>query len=304
MNVYSNSLFFRNEIMTTVILQGVLLTEAEAESCTNVLAGTRTVYPLYDVIETQMSAEECQPLVNALREGSDIDINIMPSDFKANEVKLLVTDMDSTLINIECVDEIADFINVKPQVSAITEAAMRGEIDFETSLRQRVALLKGLDVSALEQVYEQRLQLNPGAEEMLATLKQNGIKTALVSGGFTFFTERLKARLGLDFTMANVLGEENGRLTGEVVGEICGAQSKADFLLAHCELLGITPNQVIAMGDGANDLLMMEAAGLSIAYHAKPTVQAQADTAFNHTHLEGVIGLLQLSEVSCLKFES
>jgi phosphoserine phosphatase len=147
----------------------------------------------------------------------------------------------------------------------------------------------------LETVYEQRLQLNPGAEVMLAGLKQLGIKTALVSGGFTFFTERLQKRLNLDFTQANLLGEADGKLTGEVVGDICGAQAKADFLLARCKDLNIQPNQTIAMGDGANDLLMMAEAGLSIAYHAKPKVQEQANTALNFCGLEGVLGLLQQS---------
>ena len=201
--------------------------------------------------------------------------------------------MDSTLISIECVDEIADFINAKPQVSAITEAAMRGEIDFETYLRQRVALLKGLEVSVLEQVFEQRLSLNPGAKTMLEGLQHKGIKTALVSGVFTFFTERLQQQLGLDYTFANVLAEQNGKLTGEVEGDICGAQAKADFLLQQCQRLGISPSQTIAMGDGANDLVMMKEAGLSIAYHAKPAVQAQAMTHLNHCGLEGVLGLLQ-----------
>ncbi|MCL4133625.1 UNVERIFIED_CONTAM: hypothetical protein GTU68_059275 [Idotea baltica] len=202
--------------------------------------------------------------------------------------------MDSTLISIECVDEIADFIHAKPQVSAITEAAMRGDIDFETSLRQRVALLKGLDVSVLEKVFEQRLTLNPGAKIMLSTIKQQGIKTALVSGGFTFFTERLKQQLGLDYTLANVLSERNGKLTGEVEGEICGAKAKADFLLGQCQVMGLSASQTVAMGDGANDLLMMQEAGLSIAYHAKPTVQSQATTRLNYCGLEGVLGLLQL----------
>ena len=170
---------------------------------------------------------------------------------------------------------------------------MRGDIDFETSLRQRVALLKGLDTSVLERVYEERLKLNPGAEIMLKGLKIKGIKTALVSGGFTFFTERLKEQLGLDYTMANVLTEKNGKLTGEVSGAICGAQAKADFLITQCEKLGISTSQVVAMGDGANDLSMMKEAGLSVAYHAKPKVQSGADVVLNYCGLEGVLGMLQ-----------
>ncbi len=276
-----------------LILQGQQLTVNAANEIAKELAGAVESKGNYSCIHTQqrLSKEE----LHLLRERFLFDINVIPSDFDHQSVKLLITDMDSTLINIECVDEIADFINVKPQVAEITEAAMRGEIDFETSLRQRVSLLKGLEVSALEKVYQQRLQLNPGANVMLEKLKEKDIKTALVSGGFTFFTERLKQRLGLDFTMANVLGEYNGRLTGEVEGEICGAQAKADFLLEKCKELSISPSQTIAMGDGANDLLMMKEAGLSIAYHAKPAVQKEARTSLNYCGLEGVLGLLQIS---------
>jgi phosphoserine phosphatase len=274
-----------------LVLQGAELTDKHAQLIANQVGGQLKSKANYSIIEGQQPLSDVQ--LQQLRNNYAFDINILPEAFDASAIKLLVTDMDSTLINIECVDEIADFINVKPQVAEITEAAMRGELDFESSLRQRVALLKGLDVSALEQVYQKRLQLNPGAELMLAYLQKQGIKTALVSGGFTFFTERLKARLGLNYTMANVLGEHNGCLTGEVVGEICGAQAKADFLLAHCEKLAISPSQVVAMGDGANDLLMMNEAGLSVAYHAKPKVQAKSMVALNYCGLDGMLGLLQ-----------
>ncbi|OUR70882.1 phosphoserine phosphatase SerB [Methylophaga sp. 41_12_T18] len=277
--------------MTRLVLQGQNLTNEAVNEIADKCQATADITSQFTVIE---NVKVTQADVDALRTAYPFDINLMPEQFNPSAAKLLVTDMDSTLISIECIDEIADFINVKPQVAEITEAAMRGDIDFETSLRKRVSLLKGLDVSALERVYLERLQLNPGAEVMLKTLQQQGIKTALVSGGFTFFTERLKQRLGLDFTMANVLAEHNGKLTGEVAGDICGAQAKADFLLAHCEKLNISPQQVVSMGDGANDLLMMKEAGLSIAYHAKPTVQQQANTALNYCGLEGVLGLLQL----------
>jgi len=278
--------------MTTLVLQGQALTRDIADKIAAQIAGKLNYNSVYTTITCQSVSDAD---LKSLKSSYDFDINLLPDDFEPVTAKLLVTDMDSTLINIECVDEIADFINVKPQVAEITEAAMRGEIDFETSLRQRVSLLKGLEVSALERVYTERLQLNSGAALMLNGLQQQNIKTALVSGGFTFFTERLKKRLGLDFTMANVLAEHNGKLTGEVEGDICGAQAKADFLLAHCEKLDISPSQVVAMGDGANDLLMMDEAGLSIAYHAKPKVQQQANTALNYCGLEGVLGLLQLS---------
>jgi phosphoserine phosphatase len=201
--------------------------------------------------------------------------------------------MDSTLISIECIDEIADMLGIKAQVSAITEAAMRGELDFESSLTQRVALLKGLPVEELQRVYDERLTLNPGAQELIAFLKESNIKLALVSGGFTFFTDKLKDRLGLDYTLANTLGVEDGRLTGKVVGAIIGAQAKADLLLALVNELAIETEQVIAMGDGANDLLMMNEAGLSVAYHAKPTVQEQTDIQLNNAGLNAVVDLLK-----------
>lgn len=277
--------------MTTLIAQGEQLTLEVAEALATELVGELTDKSLYFIIKTNQEVPTEQ--VDALRQRYPFDVNVIPDHFIVEKAALLVTDMDSTLITIECVDEIADFIGAKPQVAAITESAMRGEIDFETSLRQRVSLLKGLDVNVLEKVYQQRLELNPGAKTLLKGLKERGIKTALVSGGFTFFTERLKKELDLDFTMANVLEEKDGQLTGNVVGDICGAQAKADFLLAHCQKLSISPSQVIAMGDGANDLLMMDEAGLSVAYHAKPKVQTQANTVINHNGLDGVLAMLQ-----------
>ena len=228
-----------------------------------------------------------------LREQLNFDVSLLTADFDGQQIRLLVTDMDSTLISIECIDEIADMLGIKPQVSAITEAAMRGELNFEESLTQRVGLLKGLPVAKLQRVYDERLKLNPGAEKLISYLQQSNIKLALVSGGFTFFTERLKQRLGLDYTLANTLAIEDGCLTGKVDGDIIGAQSKADLLLKLSNDLGLQPHQVIAMGDGANDLLMMDEAGLSVAYHAKPTVQAQTDIQLNHSGLDAVVDLLK-----------
>ncbi len=221
-----------------------------------------------------------------------LDYGFVPQDTQLSDFGLVVMDMDSTLISIECIDEIADMQGLKPQVAAITEAAMRGEIDFAESLRRRVALLEGLDEHALQRVYDERLQLNPGADIMLAGLKQHGIKTLLVSGGFVFFTERLKARLGLDYTHANTLEIVNGKLTGKVLGKIFDAQGKADWLVKVRGELGLKPAQVIAMGDGANDLKMMALAGISIAYHAKPVVREQASYALNFVGLEGLVNLL------------
>ena len=231
--------------------------------------------------------------LSSLREKLKCDVSRLSEGFSGQEVRLLVTDMDSTLISIECIDEIADMLGIKPQVSAITEAAMRGELNFEESLTQRVKLLKGLPVEKLQRVYDERLSLNPGAEELIAYLKQSNIKLALVSGGFTFFTDKLKQRLGLDYTLANILDIKEGCLTGQVSGDIVGAQAKADLLSQLSTQLQLESHQVIAMGDGANDLLMMDIAGLSVAYHAKPTVQAQTDIQINVGGLETVIDLLK-----------
>lgn len=220
-----------------------------------------------------------------------LDYGFVRAGQHISDFGLVVMDMDSTLISIECIDEIADMQGIKPQVSEITEAAMRGEIDFAESLRRRVALLEGLEESALQRVYDERLQLNPGAELMLAELNKHGIKTLLVSGGFTFFTERLKARLGLDFAHANTLEIVDGRLTGQVLGDILDAQAKADWLTHIRGELELRPEQVIAMGDGANDLKMMAEAGTGIAYHAKPIVRTQATFALNFVGLNGLVNL-------------
>jgi phosphoserine phosphatase len=197
------------------------------------------------------------------------------------DFKLVAFDMDSTLINIECVDEIAAAAGRKAEVAAITEAAMRGEIaDYKESLRQRVALLKDVPESALHAVYLQHLQLNPGVETFVQACQRAGLKTLLVSGGFTFFSERIRARLKLDFARANVLEIEAGALTGRLVdrpwGDIVDGAEKRRVLLEVGELMGVAPEQAIAVGDGANDLPMMRVAGLSIAYHPKPAVREQA----------------------------
>ncbi len=230
--------------------------------------------------------------VDHLRAQLNYDLNPLPPSFDPAQIRLLVTDMDSTLINIECIDEIADFAGLKPQVSAITAAAMRGELNFEQSLTQRVQLLAGLDSSVLQRVYDERLQPNPGAPAMLACLKQRDIKTAVVSGGFTFFTSRLQQRLSLDYSRANELEMAAKHLSGRVVGAIVGAEAKAEFLAELCESLHIGQEQTLAMGDGANDLKMMQLAGLSIAYHAKLKVQVQANAVINHGTLAAVCHLL------------
>jgi phosphoserine phosphatase len=215
-----------------------------------------------------------------------------------SDFKLIAFDMDSTLINIECVDEIADAAGRKAEVSAITEAAMRGEIaDYKESLRQRVTLLKGVTVAHMAQVFAQRLQLNPGAAELVAACKLAGLKVLLVSGGFTYFTDRVRDMLGVDYTRSNVLEVQDGLLTGRMVdqtwGDICDGAEKRKMLLETCDLLGISPQQAIAMGDGANDLPMMGEAGLSVAYHAKPAVRAQAMVAINAGGLDRLLEVVQ-----------
>ena len=214
------------------------------------------------------------------------------------DFKLIAFDMDSTLINIECVDEIAAAAGRKEEVAAITEAAMRGEIaDYKASLRQRVALLKGVSVQHMEDIYTNRLQFHPGAERLVAACKAAGMKVLLVSGGFTFFTDRVRDRLAIDFTRSNVLGIEQGKLTGNMVdqpwGDICDGEEKRRMLLETCAGMGINPNQAIAMGDGANDLPMMDEAGLSVAYHAKPKVREQAMVAINTGGLDRLLEVLR-----------
>lgn len=213
------------------------------------------------------------------------------SQRQLSEFKLVAMDMDSTLITIECIDEIADMQGLKPQVAEITEAAMRGEIEFQESLIRRVGLLKGLEASALQRVYDQRLQLSLGAENMLQHMQQAGLKTLLVSGGFTFFTDRMRSRLNLDYTHANVLEIIDDKLTGKVIGTIVDADEKKRTVEKICAALGISSQQAIVMGDGANDLKMMGIAGLSVAFRAKPVVRTQANVALNFVGLDGVLNL-------------
>ena len=221
-----------------------------------------------------------------------IDWALVPDAQRLSHFGLCVMDMDSTLINIECIDEIADMMNLKPQVSAFTEQSMRGELDFAASLKARVALLKGLPETALQRVIDERLQANPGAHEWIAACKANNIKTMVVSGGFTLFANHVKTMLGLDYAVANTFEIIDGKLTGNILGDIVDADRKALELVELRDELGLKADQTIAIGDGANDLKMMAAAGVGIAYHAKPVVQQQAMYALNNTGLEGAIYLL------------
>ena len=211
-----------------------------------------------------------------------------------SQFKAIAFDMDSTLISIECIDEIADAVGKKAEVAAITEAAMRGEItDFKDSLRRRVALLKGVPAEALREVYDQRLKINPGAPELINAAKAAGLQTLLVSGGFTFFADRVKARLGMHEAHSNTLEIEGGLLTGQVLGDIVDGEAKKQHLLGLCARIGCDPKQSIAVGDGANDLPMMGVSGLSVAYHAKPKVREQAMVAINEGGLDRVLALLR-----------
>lgn len=223
--------------------------------------------------------------------SAKLDFAFVPVARKLSDFRLLVMDMDSTLITIECIDEMADLRGIKPQVAAITASAMRGEIEYHESLRRRLALLEGMDESALQRVYDERLKLSPGAERMLERVRSLGIKTLLVSGGFSFFTERLKQRLSLDYTLSNTLELKNGTLTGKVLGNIVDARAKAAKVSELRDALRLKRDQVIAIGDGANDLAMMAEAGVSIAYHAKSVVRGKATHCFDHVGLDGLLNL-------------
>ena len=228
----------------------------------------------------------------------DLFIQGIQPPLALQDFKLIAFDMDSTLINIECIDEIADAAGRKAEVSAITEAAMRGEItDFKDSLRRRVALLKGVPHEALEDVFTNRLRLNPGAQALVNTCKQHGMKVLLVSGGFTFFADRVQHMLNIDFTRSNILEIVDGHLTGHLVdqawGDICDGAEKRKKLLETCADMGISPKHAIAMGDGANDLLMMGVAGLSVAYHAKPKVREQAMVSIQEGGLDRLLEVVK-----------
>jgi phosphoserine phosphatase len=220
-----------------------------------------------------------------------LDFAFVEQTARLGDFGLVAMDMDSTLLAIESIDEIADMHGVKPQVSEITQRTMRGEIVFAESLRQRTALLRDLDEDALQRVYDERVRLSPGAEKMLQRMKSAGVRTMVISGGFTFFTDRIKVKLDLDYAAANTLEVADGKLTGKVLGEIIGAHGKAEVLKKVRDQLGLKREQVIAIGDGANDLKMLEEAGVSIAYHAKPIVQENATYAINHVGLDGVVNL-------------
>jgi phosphoserine phosphatase len=279
-----------------LIIQGLEIANSDLRELAK-LAGanhieriTGQAFRLENATRRELVAEYCA--------DAELDFAFVEQTAQLSDFGLVAMDMDSTLLAIESIDEIADMHGMKPQVSEITQRTMRGEIVFAESLRQRTALLQGLHQDALQQVYDERVRLSPGAEIMLQRMKSAGLRTMVISGGFTFFTDRIKTKLNLDYAAANTLEIADGKLTGKVMGEIIGASGKAEVLKSVREKLGLRREQVIAIGDGANDLKMMEEAGVSIAYHAKPIVQEKATYAINHVGLDGVANLFKWSASS------
>jgi phosphoserine phosphatase len=274
-----------------LIAQGPSITAAQADELAR-LAGT---------IRVEQIAERAFRLRNsafadsipAWCEARRVDYAFIPEGRRFADLKLLAMDMDSTLITIECIDELGDLAGKKAEIAAVTAQAMRGEIAYPESLRRRVAAIAGLEESALARVYEERLKLTPGADALIAACKKHGIQLLLVSGGFTFFTERLKQRLGLDHTISNVLEVKSGKLTGALLGEIVDADAKAAKFRTLVKELNAAKEQSVAIGDGANDLKMMNEAGVSVAFRAKPVVRAQATCALNWSGLDGVVNLFE-----------
>lgn len=274
-----------------LVVQGPGLNEGDLEALA-LLAKPAQIQPVAPGayrLTRAMRNEGIAPLCEARR----IDHAWMPEGRRFADLRLLAMDMDSTLITIECIDELGDFAGKKAEIASITAQAMRGEIEYRESLRRRVAALKDLDESALARIDQERLRLTPGAEALIAACKEHRVQVLLVSGGFTFFTERLKARLGIDHTISNVLEVKNGRLTGALIGEIVDADAKADKFREVLSQLKATREQSVAIGDGANDLKMMKEAGISVAFRAKPVVRAQATCALNWSGLDGVLNLFE-----------
>ncbi len=255
------------------------------------LSGAGAIDRLADTAFRLRNAQPA-PGIAELCATAKLDHGFVPENRRLTDFKLLVMDMDSTLITMETIDELADMVGIKAEVAKITESAMRGEIEYDESLRRRLALLKGLDTSALQRVYDERLRFSPGAENLLVNVRAAGIKTLLVSGGFTYMTDRLKSRVKLDYTHSNVLEISNGKLTGAVIGDIVNADAKRASLLRVAKALGISSAQIAGVGDGANDLKFMAECGVSVAYHAKPVVREETTYALNCSGLDAMLWLL------------
>lgn len=287
-------------LVLTAPEQSACLTDTHCETITRALETDATVAQRWlapgEALEIRIRepAGKCREIMEkatAILTGLPIDINLLPDEGARRRKRLLIADMDSTIIEQECIDEIADFAGVRDRVSAVTESAMRGDLDFAEALNTRVALLKGLEATVLEQIAERYITIMPGAKTLVATMKANGAYAALVSGGFTYFTERIANRVGFDSNQANRLEFDEGRLTGKVVPPILGRDAKRRALIDNLKRLGIETSDALAVGDGANDLSMIKEAGLGVAYRAKPIVAAEAKASIKHGNLRALLYL-------------
>ena len=275
--------------MSYLVIQGLEVETPDLKEIAKLSGASRiegvghNAFWLHDYRRQDGVAEHCA--------RAQLDFAFIPQPHKLSDFRLLVMDMDSTLITIETIDELADLVGRKAEVAAVTAQAMRGEIEYDESIRRRVAVLKGLPESALEQLYTERVKLSPGADRLIAHVKRAGMKILLVSGGFTHVTEKLKTRLGLDYVRSSKLGVKDGKFTGELEGRVVNAEVKREALLSARDGIGATREQIIAIGDGANDLKFMGEAGVSIAYHAKPVVRGKANYCFDYVGLDGLLNL-------------
>jgi phosphoserine phosphatase len=272
-----------------LVLQGRALPHPELKRIVQMVSGGGVT--ALGPVAVRISGAEESPLVATYCEENELDFAWVPESRLLSNLRLIAMDMDSTLVTIESIDEMGGLLGIKDRIASVTEQAMRGEIDYKESLRQRVALLAGLEESALERICEERMQLSPGAEALISRCHELGIRTLLVSGGFSFFTGWLKERLGLDAAYSNQLEIAGGKLTGRVVGDIVDGEGKAARLVQEIASMGITASQAVAVGDGANDVPMMGIAGVSVAYRAKPVVKDKATHALDHCGLDGVLNL-------------
>jgi len=273
-----------------LVIQGPSLTEPGAQDVARLVGR-----PPERIVEKAFRFRNVEPsaAIASWSEKNQVDHAFMPEGRRFADLKLLAMDMDSTLITIECIDELGALAGKKAEVAAVTAQAMRGEIDYPESLRRRVRAIAGLPETALAEVYEKRLRLTEGAEILLSKCRESGVRLLLVSGGFTFFTERLKARLGIDYTISNTLEVRDGKLTGALLGPIVDADAKARRFLDVMKSLEAVKEHTVAIGDGANDLKMMAEAGTSVAFRAKPVVRAQASCAINWCGLDAVVNLFE-----------